>query len=155
MYLNRFRNEWIFEIISLPRNNCGLIPIDKKMAVRVIVGPSRAPRGIYCTFSDTLRNSINRPILSWLREREREPRIDVDAPFFRSSGYVKVRTENCRRIRLQWRLPSARKVESYPEIRGLVSVPREAATFAALLTRGMHYFAAWKCPRTGNRCRIA
>jgi len=128
----------------------------KKWLSELSLAVSGAPRGSYCTFSDTLRNSINRSVLPRRRERKREPRIDgVDAPFFRSNGYVKARTENCRRIRLEWRLPSARKVESYPEIRGLISVPRETATFAASLTRGMHYFAAWKCPRTGNRCRIA
>lgn len=107
----------------------------QKMAVSVIVDLSGAPHGSYCTFSDTLGNSINRPRPSPIpnEEKGREPRIDVDAPFFRSSGYVKARVENCKRIRLEWRLPSARKVESYPEIRVWVSVPRETATFAASL----------------------
>jgi len=48
------------------------------------------------------------------RERKREPRIDVNAPFFRSSGYVKARAENCKRIRLEWR-----RLPEYSESRKL------------------------------------
>lgn len=131
----------------------------QKMAVSVIVGLSGVPHGSYCTFSDTLGNSINRPVLPRRRKRERgresEPRIDVDAPFFRSSGYVKARAENCRRIRLEWRIPSAREVESYPEIRVWSRSRGRRRPSRRRLARGMHYFAAWKCRRTGNRCRIA
>lgn len=41
----------------------------QKMVVSVIVGLSGVPHGSYCTFSDTLGNSINRPVLA-SRKRE-------------------------------------------------------------------------------------
>lgn len=140
------------------------------MAVgRVIVGLSRSPHGSYSfsfSLSDTLGNSFLYHALSSMPRRptgereskerggkkERETRID--SPFFRSSGYVKA-SESARALKIAEEFaPSARKSKvTLKSASG--SVPREAATFAASLARGMHYFAAWKCPRTGNRCRIA
>lgn len=146
----------------------------REMAVGcVIVGQSRFPHESYSLFlssSDTLGNSINRSLHHALfgldvrrRERERKERLVSTSTLHFSKAVVTLRRAG-ERASKQARARSLKIAEEFaPSVRkskvtlksASGSVPREAATFAASLARGMHYFAAWKCPRTGNRCRIA
>lgn len=61
------------------------------MAVSVIVGLSGAPHGSYCTFSDTLGNSINRPVLPRVPTKRKEESLVSTSTLHFSGAVVTLR----------------------------------------------------------------
>lgn len=127
----------------------------QKMAVSVIVDLSRAPHGSYCTFSDTLGNSINRPVLPLhLTKRKEESLVSTSTLHF--SGAV-VTLRRALKIAKEFASSGGSRVlgKSKVILKSASSLSPAGSGDLRGVARGMHYFTTWKCPLTGNRCRIA